>query len=56
VEGYRRRALERAKRYSWDAVADRYEALLRSVWERSRPGHLPPHLVDRDARHPAPVA
>ena len=56
VEEYRRRALERAKRYSWDAVADQYEALLRSVWERNRPGHLPPHLVDREARRPAQAA
>jgi glycosyltransferase involved in cell wall biosynthesis len=54
VEEYRRRARERARRYSWDAVADRYEALLSSVWERSRPGHLPAHLVDRDGdRDPA---
>jgi glycosyltransferase involved in cell wall biosynthesis len=56
VEEYRGRARERARRYSWDAVADQYEALLRGVWERSRPGHLPAHLVDRDARHPAAAA
>jgi glycosyltransferase involved in cell wall biosynthesis len=56
VDDYRRRARDRARRYSWDAVADRYEALLHSVWERSGPGHLPAHLVDRDARRPAPAA
>ncbi|TML28521.1 MAG: glycosyltransferase family 1 protein, partial [Actinobacteria bacterium] len=48
VEEYRRRARERARRYSWDAVADQYEALLSSVWERSRPGHLPADLLDGD--------
>jgi glycosyltransferase involved in cell wall biosynthesis len=53
VADYRRRAQERAKRYSWDAVADQYEALLRSVWERNRPGPLPAHLVDREAGRPA---
>jgi glycosyltransferase involved in cell wall biosynthesis len=56
VAEYRRRARERARRYSWDAVADQYEELLRAVWERSRPGHLPAHLVDRDARRPAAAA
>jgi len=52
VERYRERALERAKRYSWDAVADEYEALLRSVWEAGRPGRLPEELVDADAPPP----
>ncbi len=57
VERYRERALERAKRYSWDAVADEYEALLRSVWEAGRPGRLPEELVDADAPPPpAPAA
>jgi glycosyltransferase involved in cell wall biosynthesis len=31
VERYRARALERAKEYSWDAVTDRYEELLRKA-------------------------
>jgi len=31
VEQYRVRALERAKRYSWDAVATAYEELLMDV-------------------------
>jgi len=57
VERYRKRALERAKRYSWDAVADEYEALLRSVWDAGRPGRLPEELVDADAPPPpAPAA
>jgi glycosyltransferase involved in cell wall biosynthesis len=46
VEGYRLRARERAKRYSWDAVADEYEALLIDVCEQRGPGHLPEALVD----------
>nr|MDQ6915451.1 glycosyltransferase [Actinomycetota bacterium] len=49
VADYRRRARERAKRYSWEAVADQYESLLCSVHDRAGPGHLPAHLVDRDA-------
>jgi glycosyltransferase involved in cell wall biosynthesis len=56
VEDYRDRALERARRYSWDAVADRYEALLRSVQERRGPGRLPPDLVDAAAAQPAGAA
>jgi glycosyltransferase involved in cell wall biosynthesis len=48
VASYRDRARERAKRYSWDAVADQYEALLLDVRARSGPGSLPPDLVDSD--------
>jgi hypothetical protein len=40
------RAIERAKRYSWDAVTDSYEDLLESVRAAHRPGRLPPELVD----------
>ena len=46
VEQYRGRALERAKRYSWEAVTDEYEQLLIAVREAHRPGRLPPELVD----------
>jgi glycosyltransferase involved in cell wall biosynthesis len=46
VEQYRGRALERAERYSWEAVTDEYEQLLVSVREAHRPGRLPPELVD----------
>jgi glycosyltransferase involved in cell wall biosynthesis len=49
VERYRRRARERARRYSWDAVTDQYEALLLRVCERHRPGALPPELIDAPA-------
>jgi glycosyltransferase involved in cell wall biosynthesis len=54
VEEYRGRARERAKRYSWDAVTDEYEELLRRVREMRGPGLLPPELVD--APGPAPAA
>jgi glycosyltransferase involved in cell wall biosynthesis len=49
VEEYRGRARERAKRYSWDAVTDEYEALLRRVCEMRGPGPLPPELTDKAA-------
>jgi glycosyltransferase involved in cell wall biosynthesis len=45
---YRRRALERARGYSWDAVADRYEALLCAVREAAGPGRLPAALLDAE--------
>jgi glycosyltransferase involved in cell wall biosynthesis len=48
VERYRRRALERAGEYSWDAVTDQYERLLRAVCEAHGPGPLPQFLVDRE--------
>jgi glycosyltransferase involved in cell wall biosynthesis len=50
VERYRASARERARRYSWEAVTDQYEALLRAVCAASGPGALPPELRD------APVA
>jgi glycosyltransferase involved in cell wall biosynthesis len=46
VAGYRERALQRAQRYSWDAVTDQYERLLTAVYEASRPGRLPSSLLD----------
>jgi predicted dehydrogenase len=46
VARYRERARERARRYSWDAVTDQYEDLLRRVCDRARPGALPPELID----------
>jgi glycosyltransferase involved in cell wall biosynthesis len=46
VEDYRERARERAKRYSWDAVTDEYEALLRRACEMAGPGLLPSDLCD----------
>jgi len=42
----RGRALERAKRYSWQAVTDEYEQLLRRACDAGGPGPLPPELVD----------
>jgi glycosyltransferase involved in cell wall biosynthesis len=56
VDEYRARARERAKRYSWDAVTDQYEALLRRVCEMGGPGRLPAELVDADAPPPAAPA
>jgi len=53
VARYRELARERAKRYSWDAVADRYEELLRSVHDARGPGALPPELVDDGGPPPA---
>jgi glycosyltransferase involved in cell wall biosynthesis len=46
VAAYRHRALERARRYSWDAVTDQYERLLRDAIELRGHGPLPAHLVD----------
>jgi hypothetical protein len=46
VEVARGRALERARRYSWDRVTDDYEQLLVSVRDAYGPGPLPPELVD----------
>ena len=47
VDEYRVRALHRARDYSWDAVTDRYEQLLRAVCDARGPGRLPEYLVDR---------
>jgi glycosyltransferase involved in cell wall biosynthesis len=48
VAEYRVRALDRAQRYSWEAVTDQYEQLLTAVCEARGPGPLPPYLVDRE--------
>ena len=52
LEEYRRRAVQRAERYSWEAVTDRYEELLEAVHRARGPGALPQSLVD----HEPPVA
>jgi glycosyltransferase involved in cell wall biosynthesis len=49
VEEYRRRARERARRYSWDAVTDQYEALLSRVCAGQGHGALPRELIDAPA-------
>ena len=49
VAAYRQRARERARRYSWDAVTDQYEALLQGAITASGPGPLPRELVDAPA-------
>ncbi len=48
VQEYRRRALERARGYSWDAVADQYEELLEAARIARGPGRLPDHLIHID--------
>jgi len=47
VEALRGRARERARRYSWVAVTDQYEELLRGAVAARGPGALPPELVER---------
>jgi glycosyltransferase involved in cell wall biosynthesis len=49
VEAYRALARKRAARYSWEAVTNSYEKLLRDVLDARRPGPLPPELIDADA-------
>jgi glycosyltransferase involved in cell wall biosynthesis len=49
---YRDRARERARGFSWDAVALEYERLLETVAAEHEPGRLPPELVDADAPPP----
>jgi glycosyltransferase involved in cell wall biosynthesis len=41
VEEYRGRALERAERYSWEAITDAYERMLREVCGEREAGPLP---------------
>jgi len=50
VEDYRARARERAKQYSWDAVATAYEQLLLDVGEWSGHGPLPLDRLDEIER------
>jgi glycosyltransferase involved in cell wall biosynthesis len=50
VEDYRARALERAKQYSWDAVATAYEQLLLDMSEGSGHGPLPLDRLDEIER------
>jgi len=49
VAAYRRRAVRRAARYSWDRVTDQYERMLDEACAASRPGHLPAELIDDPA-------
>jgi glycosyltransferase involved in cell wall biosynthesis len=53
VQRYRERAAERARGYSWEAVTDQYEELLRAVCEAQGHGPLPDELIDRDLVAPA---
>ncbi len=51
VAEYRRRALVRAREYSWDAVIDQYAQLLTAVSEARGPGRLPAPALDRRATY-----
>ena len=53
MEEFRHRALDRARRYSWDAVADQYEALLARACVAGVHGALPEELVDPPGPPPA---
>jgi glycosyltransferase involved in cell wall biosynthesis len=53
VEKTRTRALERARAFSWEGVADEYERLLAWVRDRQGSGGLPAELIDADAPEPA---
>jgi glycosyltransferase involved in cell wall biosynthesis len=55
VDDYRRRALERAKLYSWDAVASAYEQLLLEVSESAGHGPLPLERVEELERVTVPM-
>jgi glycosyltransferase involved in cell wall biosynthesis len=55
VEDYRRRALERARLYSWDAVASAYEQLLLEVSEGTGHGPLPLDRLEELERATAAV-
>jgi glycosyltransferase involved in cell wall biosynthesis len=54
VESYRRRAQERAKLYSWDAVAAAYEQLLLEVCDATGHGPLPMDRLEELERAAAP--
>jgi glycosyltransferase involved in cell wall biosynthesis len=55
VEDYRSKALERAKLYSWDAVASAYEQLLLEVSDGTGHGPLPLEKLDELERATAAV-
>ena len=55
VEDYRTRALERAKLYSWDAVASAYEQLLLDVCDGGGHGPLPLQRLEELERATAAV-
>jgi glycosyltransferase involved in cell wall biosynthesis len=56
VERYRRAAVMRAKRYSWDAVTDEYEELLSAACRGPVFGSLPRELLDEPAPPPRAAA
>jgi glycosyltransferase involved in cell wall biosynthesis len=56
VERYRKAAVARARRYSWDAVTDEYEDLLRSACEEPVHGSLPAEYLDEPAPPPRAAA
>src|SRR3954465_2060215 len=56
VAGFRERARERARRYSWDAITDEYERLLAGALRGRGFGALPPDLVDAEPGAPAALS
>ena len=52
VEEFRHRALERARRYSWEAVADQYEALLARACVPASMAPCPPSSSTRPGPRP----
>ncbi len=56
VDDYRGRARERARRYSWDAVTDEYEALLRARARCADPACCRPSCATRRGARPEPSA
>ena len=55
MEDYRTRAFERAKLYSWDAVASAYEQLLLDVCDGGGHGPLPLERLEELERATAAV-
>jgi glycosyltransferase involved in cell wall biosynthesis len=59
VASYRSRALRRARQYSWEAITDEYEQLLKQVCDAYRHGPLPASMLDLEVgadQPPEPVA
>jgi glycosyltransferase involved in cell wall biosynthesis len=54
VDGYRARAIRRAKGFSWETITDEYERMLEEVCAARRHGPLPSELLDFDEVTPEP--
>jgi glycosyltransferase involved in cell wall biosynthesis len=59
VASYRSRALRRAREYSWEAITDEYEQLLKQVCDAYQHGPLPRSMLDLEVggdQPPEPVS